>query len=211
MQGICPISTKSIRICCPVVCAGSPSGRLSATTVPSKLRYARSSRLRQRDLVETAPPTMAHQSHVRNERSGWLSWDALRRAVSPVDRFRRIVQLVRLADQRRSCRDVAWREHWPSPGDNNAALDRDQLLHNVGNLTLLTERLNPALSNRSFDVTRPEITKSLLALNSYFQVPRWVAPGSAWDESEIQKRAIALFKIAVQIWPHSSVTAKAVQ
>lgn len=99
---------------------------------------------------------------------------------------------------------VAWREHWSSPGDENATIVRDQLLHNVGNLTLLTERLNPALSNNGFDVKRPEIMKSLLALNAYFQDVRWGAPSSAWDEAEIRKRAEALFKVAVKVWPQAS-------
>jgi hypothetical protein len=99
---------------------------------------------------------------------------------------------------------VAWREHWPSPGDENATIIRDQLLHNVGNLTLLTKRLNPALSNNGFDVKRPEITKSLLALNAYFQDVRWGASNSAWDEGEIRERAKALFKVAVRVWPYAS-------
>ena len=99
---------------------------------------------------------------------------------------------------------VAWQEHWSSPGDENATIVRDQLLHNVGNLTLLTERLNPALSNKSFEVKRPEITKSLLALNSYFQDVSCSAPSSAWDEDEIRKRAEALFNVAVKVWPQAS-------
>jgi len=99
---------------------------------------------------------------------------------------------------------VAWREHWPSPGDENATIVRDQLLHNVGNLTLLTERLNPAISNNGFDIKRPEITKSLLALNAYFQDVRWSSPSSAWEEGEIRKRAEALFKVVVNVWPYAS-------
>ena len=98
---------------------------------------------------------------------------------------------------------IAWREHWPSPGDENAVIVRDQMLHNVGNLTLLTERLNPALSNSVFDIKRPEITKSLLALNAYFQDVRWGVPGSTWNEDEIRKRAENLFKIAITIWPYA--------
>lgn len=99
---------------------------------------------------------------------------------------------------------VAWREHWPSPGDENAIFVRDQVLHNVGNLTLLTERLNPALSNNGFNVKRPEITKSLLALNGYFQ---GVGKGDVdpfWNEAEIRKRAEALFSLAVKVWPYAS-------
>jgi hypothetical protein len=97
---------------------------------------------------------------------------------------------------------VAWREHWVYPPDENATIVRDQLLHNVGNLTLLTERLNPSLSNSTFDVKRPEITKSLLALNAYFQDSRWSLPGTAWNEGEIRKRAEVLFPVALKVWPH---------
>jgi hypothetical protein len=98
---------------------------------------------------------------------------------------------------------IAWREHWTSPGDENATVVRDQLLHNVGNLTLLTERLNPSLSNNGFDIKRPEITKSLLALNSYFQDSCWATQGLTWNEQEIRKRADALFKVALEVWPHA--------
>lgn len=95
---------------------------------------------------------------------------------------------------------VAWREHWSSPGDENAELVRDQRLHNIGNLTLLTESLNPALSNSAFTTKRPEITKSLLALNSYFQGTPWMLPTAVWDEAAIQGRADVLFQVARVIW-----------
>ncbi|MGF6540316.1 DUF262 domain-containing protein [Paraburkholderia youngii] len=98
---------------------------------------------------------------------------------------------------------VAWREHWPSPGDENAELVRDQLLHNVGNLTLLTEKLNPALSNLGFEIKRPEITKSLLALNAYFQGPAWTTPDASWAEDGIRKRAETLWALAVRVWPYA--------
>ena len=96
---------------------------------------------------------------------------------------------------------VAWNEHWPILSDDAAApIARDVLLHNIGNLTLLTEKLNPSLSNKSFAVKRPETTKSLLALNAYFQGAHWDADG--WDENSIRKRAAALLETAKVIWPH---------
>ncbi|KWN06436.1 hypothetical protein WT83_27530 [Burkholderia territorii] len=100
---------------------------------------------------------------------------------------------------------IAWRNHWTSPGDENAELVRDQILHNVGNLTLLTAKLNPKLSDSDFDTKRPEITLSLLALNAHFQDARWLAPGAAWNEAEIRARAGALLNIALQIWPREGV------
>lgn len=98
---------------------------------------------------------------------------------------------------------VAWREHWSSPGDENAESVRDQVLHNIGNLTLLTEKLNPSLSNHTFDIKKPEITKSLLSLNAYFQGVRCSELGAGWHEHEIRMRAESLFNVAIKIWPHT--------
>ena len=104
---------------------------------------------------------------------------------------------------------VAWETHWPSPGDENAVLLRNHLLHNIGNLTLLTAKLNPSLSNSGFAVKRPEITKSLLALNAHFQGPIFTVAEPVWDETRIRERAQALFAVAVRIWPFGvSISAK---
>lgn len=98
---------------------------------------------------------------------------------------------------------IAWQEYWPLPDGENAQIIRDQLLHNIGNLTLLTERLNPSLSNKGFDVKGSKITLSLLALNSYFQDVMRLNHATGWDESAIQKRAGILLNIASKIWPHA--------
>jgi Protein of unknown function DUF262/Protein of unknown function (DUF1524) len=99
---------------------------------------------------------------------------------------------------------IAWEAHWPAPGDDNAILLRNHLLHNIGNLTLLTAKLNPSLSNSAFAIKRPEITKSLLALNAHFQDSAFVAPEAAWGENCIRARAQKLFAIAIKIWPFGS-------
>lgn len=99
---------------------------------------------------------------------------------------------------------VAWETHWPSPGDENGVLLRNHLLHNIGNLTLLTAKLNPSLSNSGFGVKRPEITKSLLSLNAHFQGAAFSGAEPVWDETCIRERAQALFAIAIRIWPYSS-------
>ncbi len=74
--------------------------------------------------------------------------------------------------------------------------------HIIGNLTLLTERLNPVLRNGSFATKRPEITRSLLALNAYFQTLQWQGSEAVWDERTIRKRAEELFAMALRAWPH---------
>lgn len=79
---------------------------------------------------------------------------------------------------------------------------RDHLLHNIGNLTLLTAKLNPSLSNQSFVHKQPEIIKSLLALNAYFQAPAFNGPDAVWDEACIRERALKLFLVAKKIWSY---------
>lgn len=99
---------------------------------------------------------------------------------------------------------VAWETHWPSPCDETAVIVRNHLLHNIGNLTLLTAKLNPSLSNSGFEVKRPDITKSLLALNAHFQRPQLNQAGAVWDEGCIRDRARDLFAIAKKVWPQPS-------
>lgn len=96
-----------------------------------------------------------------------------------------------------------WQEHWPLPEMDEAAKARatqrrDHLKHTFGNLTLLTKKLNPSISNSGWDTKRPEITKqSKLNLNREFQdVP-------IWDETPIEQRGRRFAGIAVNIWPRS--------
>jgi hypothetical protein len=96
---------------------------------------------------------------------------------------------------------IAWEANWPLPSGENAEILRNHLLHNIGNLTLLTARLNPSLSNSAFAIKRPEITKSLLALNAHFQDSAFVGPEASWDENCIKERSEKLFSVAVKIWP----------
>ena len=96
---------------------------------------------------------------------------------------------------------VAWEAHWSGLGEENAAFLRNHQLHNIGNLTLLTAKLNPSLSNSSFVIKRPEITKSLLALNAHFQDPALAGVDATWDESCVRERALRLFDVALRIWP----------
>jgi hypothetical protein len=91
----------------------------------------------------------------------------------------------------------AWREHWPLPVPSpEASARRDQAVNPIGNLTLLTDKLNPSLSNGPWKAKRPAILKhSALTLNRYFQ------DKETWDEAAIAKRGEELFKVALQIWP----------
>ena len=94
-----------------------------------------------------------------------------------------------------------WREHWDPPhsvDDSDAEAMRDRIVHSMGNLTLVTKKLNPALSNSRWEKKREGIDDhSTLFLNKDLLKN---APNE-WDESEIAKRAQRLAHAAIQIWP----------
>lgn len=95
-----------------------------------------------------------------------------------------------------------WDGHeWPLPDDDRHHLEKEQernnRIHSLGNLTLLTRNLNAKVSNASWDKKRPAVLEhSALVLNN--KLPE------EWDEEEIDKRGEYLSEIAVGIWPGPS-------
>ncbi len=90
----------------------------------------------------------------------------------------------------------AWEQNWHLPKQTSEAEEvREALIHTIGNLTLVTGSLNPALSNSAWSVKRPEILKyGTLLLNHYFQdIPEWT-------EEEILIRSRYLFNLAKIVW-----------
>lgn len=96
-----------------------------------------------------------------------------------------------------------WEKHWPlsaaatTPDEiKEASKLRDDMLHKVGNLSLLTKRLNPSVSNGSWEKKRDKILEhSALNMNRGFQnVPEW-------NEVLILQRSEDLFKHAIKLWP----------
>jgi hypothetical protein len=96
----------------------------------------------------------------------------------------------------------AWQEHWPLPDGGETLeteLDRERLLHSLGNLTLVNGRLNPSLSNAAWsnkraalaDHTVLHLNKALLARHGE----------DAWTEEAIRARGAALADIVTAIWP----------
>ncbi|MBN1810320.1 MAG: DUF262 domain-containing protein [Anaerolineae bacterium] len=93
-----------------------------------------------------------------------------------------------------------WYAYWPLPSDippKDAEERRETLLHTIGNLTLLTKRLNPKVSNGPWDEKQPVILEhSALTLNRQLQ------HYAQWDEEAIAQRGEALFEVARGIWPY---------
>ena len=109
----------------------------------------------------------------------------------------------------------SWAKEWPLPNGKHAATEwiydpqnenldtetremtrrRNAIVYTYGNLTLLTNRLNPSVSNRGWKEKRQAIAdNSRLALN------RGLVDKEVWDEEAIEERAKSLAKIAIDIW-----------
>lgn len=97
----------------------------------------------------------------------------------------------------------AWREQWSAPestgeDDEDPALRRDRLLHTMGNLTLVTKRLNSSMTNAGLEDKRDALaTHSTLFLNKDVLD----ASASGWDEVRIVERSNRLCDVAIRVWP----------
>lgn len=110
-----------------------------------------------------------------------------------------------------------WAEHWPLPNGALAPAEsivqaskdgkelsdetksqmeaRQNLVDTLGNLTLLTDALNPSIGNGPWKEKKKKLAGSLLALN------RAVAAREEWNEAAIQARAAVLASTANGLWP----------
>jgi uncharacterized protein DUF1524/uncharacterized protein DUF262/RAMA domain-containing protein len=94
-----------------------------------------------------------------------------------------------------------WAMHWPLPDGPRAESEREALLHTMGNLTLLTGKLNAKVSNGPWlgeSCKKHGIeTHNVLFLNHSLLKQA----GDAWTESAIRVRSEELAKYIIEIWP----------
>jgi hypothetical protein len=96
-----------------------------------------------------------------------------------------------------------WQKYWPLPDGATADAEehRDQIVHKLGNLTLLTRKLNPSVSNGPWEKKIAQITRhSLLRLNKEIEAHN----RGTWDEAAIDARGNALAALACKTWPRPS-------
>jgi uncharacterized protein with ParB-like and HNH nuclease domain len=113
----------------------------------------------------------------------------------------------------------SWIEHWPLL-DGSTGMTDDELwdsqatdlraeatrrrgaaLHTFGNLTILTQALNSAVSNSAWKDKRPALlVASLLPINQQLH------SFDTWDESTIELRAKTLLSQALKLWPGPGVS-----
>lgn len=92
-----------------------------------------------------------------------------------------------------------WPKHWPLPAGVDAAeaeARRNDVIHDFGNLTVMTGKLNTTLSNGPPSKKFPAILN-----HSNLQLSKWFNNRTTWNEADIEERGQALFKKAVEIWP----------
>ena len=95
-----------------------------------------------------------------------------------------------------------WQTHWPLPDNSNeheAHQNRNQLLHTIGNLTLVTGQLNSVASNAPWEDKCKTLEKhSILRLNHYLLAEYG---NVAWDEQTIQARSKKMATLVAAVWP----------
>jgi hypothetical protein len=96
----------------------------------------------------------------------------------------------------------SWQTHWPIEGDDPAlGRHRNHLLHTLGNLTLVTKRLNPKLSNGAWATKRSSLADhSVLRLNHELLS----SAADAWTEEKITQRSARLGHAVIACWPRPS-------
>lgn len=103
-----------------------------------------------------------------------------------------------------------WRKHWSQDLSEAEAILRDEIVHQLGNLTLVTKRLNSTISNgpwvkkRNYFLESDDVLITKEAIN---------LAQDHWDEATIEKRTDHLIQQILTIWPvpvgHSSLTESA--
>jgi hypothetical protein len=98
----------------------------------------------------------------------------------------------------------AWETHWPLPDDLTAD-ERKASIQGIGNLTLVSKKLNPSLSNAPwFDIDAEKLGKrSGLNANTMLMINRKLLDDckQGWSNKAIGARAEQLFVDAKDIWP----------
>lgn len=160
-------------------------------------------------------------AEVTNELSELLAYQRLRRA-----RLRMVLEAIE--DHRRGWKGAAeglggervargkfhiehivprrWQTHWPIDAGSISESDRDKNVHTLGNLTLLSSRLNAKVSNAAWSIKRDALLEhDVLKLNGDLLG----SAGDSWTDEKIRARTLAMAATIVDIWPvppgHKSV------
>ena len=95
---------------------------------------------------------------------------------------------------------VGWREReWPLPEGVDieaSTYQRNTLIHSIGNLTLVTQKLNSSMSNDEWNSKKDELQEhSVMLLNNE------LLSEDAWDEEAIVNRSRRMATLVAKRWP----------
>jgi hypothetical protein len=91
-----------------------------------------------------------------------------------------------------------WQQHWPPQGSDEE--ERDRLIHTLGNLTLLTGKLNSTVSNGPWRGTNSK--RAGLEAHDVLLLNRTLLKeaGAEWSDDLIRRRSQELAQLLVEIW-----------
>ncbi len=96
-----------------------------------------------------------------------------------------------------------WQTNWPLTGGEQDEAGRDALIHTIGNLTLLTSKLNSKVSNGPWfgEHGKRQGVKGhdVLFLNK--RVLDIAEERKGWSEATIRERTQELTEVIIEIWP----------
>lgn len=94
-----------------------------------------------------------------------------------------------------------WGRHWPLPGsepEEVEEIERNRIIDTVGNLTVLTDKLNPSISNSAWNDKREAIDEHTVLLVNDRLIRNWF---DEWTEDTIKERSVWLADQAAEVWP----------
>jgi Protein of unknown function DUF262/Protein of unknown function (DUF1524) len=100
----------------------------------------------------------------------------------------------------------SWEENWPTPDSEDPDTvreEREAHVNRLGNLTLVTQPLNGALSNYPWTATpaNPHSKREELASRSVLLINHRLCQHDQWDEANIDARSAELAERIVRTWP----------
>ena len=97
----------------------------------------------------------------------------------------------------------SWKQWWPLPAnaDQDGATSRDRIVHTVGNLTLLQQKLNERLSNAPWKTGNGDSKRAALQQHGLMRLNSMLVVHENWDEKAILARSDELLEHAIRIWP----------
>ncbi len=97
-----------------------------------------------------------------------------------------------------------WEQNWKlNDMTEEGKAERNKKLRTLGNLTLVTKRLNSKMQNAKWDDKKPELRRySSLEMTTHY------LDNDIWDENAIGNRAEDLMKIALEIWPRTATVSQ---